>query len=190
MSSSRSTLKPPPERASSNLSAIQEQSYANQNLLFSMQTQISPRTRVEQQSNKETKLPEKHSRRSIGVHVPPRLSDKLLYAQPLHLCDFASLLSIPSARFRIRPSGTRSRPLGVCATLLAAFLVSSSVLAADKFAAVPEKLQSFVTSGEISGAVSLVASRDGVLHLSAVGQSDLASGRKMETNDLFLCLDA
>jgi CubicO group peptidase (beta-lactamase class C family) len=58
-------------------------------------------------------------------------------------------------------------------------------MAADKFAAVPDALQQFVTNGEISGAVSLVATKDRVLHLSAVGQSDLALGRKMETNDLF-----
>jgi CubicO group peptidase (beta-lactamase class C family) len=72
-----------------------------------------------------------------------------------------------------------------CAWLLVAFLCSSGALAGDKFAAVPERLQAFVTNGEISGAVALVATRDRVLHLSAVGQSDLASGRKMETNDLF-----
>ena len=57
--------------------------------------------------------------------------------------------------------------------------------AADQFAAVPERLQPFVASNEISGAVALVATKERVLHLSAVGQSDLASGRKMQTNDLF-----
>jgi CubicO group peptidase (beta-lactamase class C family) len=66
-----------------------------------------------------------------------------------------------------------------------ALLFSSGAVAGDKFAAVPEKLQAFVAGNEISGAVALVATKDGVLHLSAVGQSDLASGRKMETNDLF-----
>jgi CubicO group peptidase (beta-lactamase class C family) len=72
-----------------------------------------------------------------------------------------------------------------CASLLAAFLFSSGALAADQFATVPEKLQPFVASNEISGAVALVATKDRVLHLSAVGQSDLASGRKMKTDDLF-----
>ncbi len=66
-----------------------------------------------------------------------------------------------------------------------ALLFSSGALAGDKFAALPEKLQPFVTSGEIAGAVALVADKDRVLHLSAVGQSDLASGRKMKTNDIF-----
>jgi CubicO group peptidase (beta-lactamase class C family) len=72
-----------------------------------------------------------------------------------------------------------------CAALLAAFLFSSGAPAADKFAAVPQKLQTFVTNGEIAGAVSLVATRDAVLHLAAVGRSDLASGRKLKTDDIF-----
>jgi CubicO group peptidase (beta-lactamase class C family) len=57
--------------------------------------------------------------------------------------------------------------------------------AQDKFAAVPATQQPFVDQGEISGAVMLVADRDHVLHLSAVGVSDLATSRKMETNDIF-----
>jgi CubicO group peptidase (beta-lactamase class C family) len=85
-------------------------------------------------------------------------------------------LKIVGPQYRIRKRG---------AALLVALLFSGGALAADKFAAVPEKLQPFIAGNEISGAVSLVATRDSVLHLSAVGQSDLASGRTMETNDLF-----
>lgn len=55
----------------------------------------------------------------------------------------------------------------------------------DKFAGVPAAVQPFVDQGEISGAVMLLADRDRVLHLSAVGQSDLASGRKLRTDDIF-----
>jgi CubicO group peptidase (beta-lactamase class C family) len=69
--------------------------------------------------------------------------------------------------------------------ILTAALSCSRAFAADPFAVVPEKLQAFVASGDISGAVSLVATKDRVLHLAAIGESDLASGRKMETNDLF-----
>jgi CubicO group peptidase (beta-lactamase class C family) len=73
-----------------------------------------------------------------------------------------------------------------CLFLLAFLLLPVAVGSAqDKFAAVPAKLQPFVDQGEISGAVMLVADRDHVLHLSAVGASDLATGRKMETNDIF-----
>jgi CubicO group peptidase (beta-lactamase class C family) len=80
---------------------------------------------------------------------------------------------------------TTSTPAAGCVALCIVFLFSCGAMAADKFAAVPDALQQFVTNGEISGAVSLVATKDRVLHLSAVGQSDLALGRKMETNDLF-----
>jgi CubicO group peptidase (beta-lactamase class C family) len=81
--------------------------------------------------------------------------------------------------------GTRSRTFTGCASLLVAFLFSSSAMAADKFAPVPEVLQQLVNSNEIPGAVALVATKDRVLHLSAVGQSDLATGRKMKTDDIF-----
>jgi CubicO group peptidase (beta-lactamase class C family) len=69
--------------------------------------------------------------------------------------------------------------------ILAAFLFSNNALAADKFAAVPEALQQLVSSNEIPGAVALVATKDSVLHISAVGESDLATGRKMKPNDIF-----
>jgi CubicO group peptidase (beta-lactamase class C family) len=70
-------------------------------------------------------------------------------------------------------------------SLLGAFLFSSGASAADKFAAVPEALQQLVVSNEIPGAVALVATKDTVLHISAVGKSDLATGRKMKPNDIF-----
>jgi len=79
----------------------------------------------------------------------------------------------------------RSRTFAGCALLLAAFLLSSGALAADEFAAVPEVLQQLVNSNEIPGAVALIATKDKVLHLSAVGESDLATGRKLKPNDIF-----
>lgn len=65
------------------------------------------------------------------------------------------------------------------------FLAALPTRAQDKFAAVPLAVQPFVDRGEISGAVMLVADQDHVLHLSAVGVSDVASGRKMRTDDIF-----
>jgi CubicO group peptidase (beta-lactamase class C family) len=59
------------------------------------------------------------------------------------------------------------------------------VRAQDKFAAIPERMQAFVDQGEIAGAVTLVATKDQILHSAAIGQSDLAGGRKMQTDDLF-----
>ena len=97
---------------------------------------------------------------------------------------FSRLRDLKASAF-VTCAPARSRmPVG-CAALLAAFLSSSGAPAADPFAAVPERLQPFVASSEISGAVALVATKERVLHLSAVGQSDLASGRRMQTTDLF-----
>ena len=87
--------------------------------------------------------------------------------------------------------GPRNRRLNRYGALIVALLLfllspfSHGTLAQDRFAIVPEKLRPFVTSGEIAGAVALVATKDRVLHLSAVGQSDLATGRKLKTDDLF-----
>lgn len=53
------------------------------------------------------------------------------------------------------------------------------------FAGVPAAVQPFVDQGEIAGAVMLVADQDQVLHLSAIGVSDLATGRKQQTGDIF-----
>ena len=57
--------------------------------------------------------------------------------------------------------------------------------AVDRFAGIAPKMQEFVDRGEISGIVTLVADKDRVLHLAAVGVSDVATGRKMKTDDLF-----
>lgn len=77
------------------------------------------------------------------------------------------------------------RPKLAFPALLAVCLFSLHAFGADKFSAVPEKLAALVVSNEIPGAVALVATKDSVLHLSAVGESDLASGRKMKTTDIF-----
>lgn len=70
---------------------------------------------------------------------------------------------------------------------LGSFLAIAAGLwaAPDRFAAIPAAVQPFVETGEISGAVMLVATKDQVLHRSAVGVSDLGTGRKMETGDYF-----
>lgn len=81
--------------------------------------------------------------------------------------------------------------LGRAATAwaLAAGLLATAVRAAEPDAAtlakIPAQMQAFVDKGEISGIVTLVATRDKVVHLAAVGKSDLESGRAMQTDDLF-----
>jgi CubicO group peptidase (beta-lactamase class C family) len=73
-----------------------------------------------------------------------------------------------------------------CCGLFAAFvLFNSPAQAQDQFAEVPRAVQPFVDHGEISGAVMLLATKDRILHESAVGFSDLSTGRKMETGDTF-----
>ncbi len=51
--------------------------------------------------------------------------------------------------------------------------------------AVPASVQEFVDRGVIAGAVTLVADRDRVLALDAVGEADMASHAPMRTNSLF-----
>jgi CubicO group peptidase (beta-lactamase class C family) len=69
--------------------------------------------------------------------------------------------------------------------LLCALLLPGFALAADKFSAVPSAVEPFVARGEISGAVMVVANKDQVLHLSAVGTSDVATKRPLRTDDIF-----
>lgn len=69
--------------------------------------------------------------------------------------------------------------------LAALFLLAPLSRAADPFAGVPKSVQPFVDKNEISGAVMMVATKDRIHHLSAVGVSDIATGRPMQTGDLF-----
>jgi CubicO group peptidase (beta-lactamase class C family) len=54
-----------------------------------------------------------------------------------------------------------------------------------KLAEISQRMEQFVASNQISGAVTLVARHDEVIALEAVGESDLATHRKMRTDDLF-----
>jgi CubicO group peptidase (beta-lactamase class C family) len=62
-------------------------------------------------------------------------------------------------------------------------LISPACAGDDRFAAIAPAMQGFVDKGEVSGIVTLVASKDKVLFQSAVGTSDGA--RKMQADDLF-----
>ncbi|MCU1238618.1 MAG: beta-lactamase, partial [Candidatus Solibacter sp.] len=55
----------------------------------------------------------------------------------------------------------------------------------DRFVAVPPRMQEFVDKGEAAGIVTLIATKDRIIHLSAVGKSDLSKSRKMRTDDIF-----
>ena len=56
---------------------------------------------------------------------------------------------------------------------------------ADALTRIPAAMRGFVDSGAISGAVTLVGRGGKVVHLAAVGQADIESGRPMKKNTLF-----
>jgi CubicO group peptidase (beta-lactamase class C family) len=56
---------------------------------------------------------------------------------------------------------------------------------ANRFAAVAPRMQEFVDQGEAAGIVTLVATKDRIIYLDAVGKTDLAKDRKMGTDDIF-----
>jgi CubicO group peptidase (beta-lactamase class C family) len=53
------------------------------------------------------------------------------------------------------------------------------------FGRIAPAMQAFIDKGEIAGVVTLVATRDTVLHLRAAGKTDLTAERRMRTDDLF-----
>jgi CubicO group peptidase (beta-lactamase class C family) len=55
----------------------------------------------------------------------------------------------------------------------------------NRLAEIPRRMERFVGEGQIAGAVTLVATKDRVVHLAAVGKADLASGRPMEPDAIF-----
>jgi CubicO group peptidase (beta-lactamase class C family) len=54
-----------------------------------------------------------------------------------------------------------------------------------RLAKIGERMEQFVKEGQISGAVTLVATKDRVVHLAVVGKADLATGRPMEPDAIF-----
>jgi CubicO group peptidase (beta-lactamase class C family) len=78
-----------------------------------------------------------------------------------------------------------SRRVAALSALLLAVSAPSALPAKDRFAAIAPQMQQFVDKGEAAGIVSLIATKDRILHLNAVGKTDLAKPRKMRTNDIF-----
>jgi CubicO group peptidase (beta-lactamase class C family) len=69
---------------------------------------------------------------------------------------------------------------GLVLSLVACGGSRSSVPVAD--AGINAAMQAMVDKQEVAGVVTLVATRDGVVHLGAVGKADLASGRPMTSD--------
>lgn len=55
----------------------------------------------------------------------------------------------------------------------------------DRLSRIDARLQGFVTGHQISGAVTAVATKSRIVHLSAVGQADIKSGRDMQADSIF-----
>src|SRR4051794_30287759 len=75
------------------------------------------------------------------------------------------------------------------ATALMLLAMAQPAFAADsrlpEIVPVTQAMQGAIEHHEIAGAVTLVASPDRILHLSAAGQADIAAGAPMQTNALF-----
>src|SRR3954447_22948453 len=106
----------------------------------------------------------------------------------------------PSRRRLIRTSGSFFRQQILLINtmtrycLTAVLLITSLLLVAraeqprfdeGTLAEIPKRMEQFVKEGQISGAVTLVATKDRVVHLAAVGKADLATGRPMEPDAIF-----
>ena len=78
------------------------------------------------------------------------------------------------------------RVIGILMRPFSTFLiVLCCAQGADRFAAIGPRMQEFVDEGEAAGIVTLIADPDKVLHLAAVGKTDVAKDRKMRTDDIF-----
>lgn len=80
----------------------------------------------------------------------------------------------------------------VAFSIALSMLIGTTLLAADSpfdqarlKQQVEERLQEFIKAGKLSGAVTLVATKDGVEHLAATGKADLEQGRAMQTDSIF-----
>lgn len=71
------------------------------------------------------------------------------------------------------------------AAVVAAWLLVAQLIAQGRLADLPRHLQPLVDSGAISGAVLLVADREHIVHLSAVGRSSLETGESMRVDHIF-----
>jgi CubicO group peptidase (beta-lactamase class C family) len=79
------------------------------------------------------------------------------------------------------------RPHACLAPLVAALAAPLSLSAAEapEIAAVTDAMRGFVARQEVAGAVTLVAAPDRILHLSAVGQADVAAYRPARPDTIY-----
>jgi len=80
---------------------------------------------------------------------------------------------------------SRALLLFVPLALVPALPAAEPVANPDKLKAIPAAMQQFVEAGELSGAVTVVGRKDGVVAFDAVGQRDIAGNKPMAKDTLF-----
>src|SRR5687768_5392428 len=102
----------------------------------------------------------------------------------MHL-SFACLLPRPSRRYASRTMRT------ICALLLLTF-ISSPLRAADtshasdkKLPGISDQMKTFIEKKEITGAITLVADKTGIIHFDVVGSADVAGTKPMTPDAIF-----
>ncbi len=96
-----------------------------------------------------------------------------------------SLLVLLSALFLSSPSRGDRPPTAGQEGDEAKTMAAGAQFDRERLEAIGPRLAAFVQKNEISGAVALVATADGVAHVAIVGQADIASGRPMEEETIF-----
>ncbi|MEO7191373.1 MAG: serine hydrolase domain-containing protein [Vicinamibacterales bacterium] len=69
--------------------------------------------------------------------------------------------------------------------LLSCVSAYTTAQSGGSFSGIAPAMQAFVDKGEAAGVVTLIATKDRVLHLAAVGRTDLTKNRAMRTDDIF-----
>src|SRR3954464_1315987 len=75
--------------------------------------------------------------------------------------------------------------LGIVSLILLTATWAQAAAPNGKLPGVYDALKPFIAQNEIAGAVTMVVSKDAVLHLSAIGESDMAAHTPMKTDDIF-----
>lgn len=85
----------------------------------------------------------------------------------------------------MRPRYRDLKAWALALSLSAAIPVLAGAEKSGRFAAVTQRMQEFVDKGEVAGVVTLIATKDLIIHRDAVGKTDIAKDRKMQTGDIF-----
>src|ERR1044071_3148172 len=70
-------------------------------------------------------------------------------------------------------------------TLFISSLSGAATAGDPRFAAVGQRMEEFIAKGEISGAVTIVATRDGILDFQIHGLADIAAKRPLAGDSMF-----